>query len=843
MTIRLSYILTLLLALAVLSCHKDKGDDISPTPGGEDTACTWKATVTLGADDYGDVIFAPKASFERIKVAISGYNPDTDGDVIVASGASWLVLNTDTLAADHIVSIVTSDNKDDRRRTASIRFSSALIPSKNAEVEVTQLSSSDGDSNGGTAESVCYVGYGYDIFKAYESPMSVKKTKAVIDLEKLSQTADMLGFDPVQDCHLARTENKYFCNSTLFGFAEELTSSQTKSTMTLNGCREDCKRLEQRCQGNIMEHNLGRGSIVKSVASKCADRGALLELQKQGEILQSPYVVPWSDDFAMRVADLVINADNQTELQNTVERIINEYGTHVVIQTDLGGRIDYSFTMSKQSSANTIQALREEIDYTFGRIQSSERSQDLASTPSSSKNDGMAITIRGGGRVERETLLNSIGGLGNNSQLNIDDINRWIGSINPDINAPVSITDALDVVHFELIPIWELLPSEFRNIFLNTVLAMTEESDNKFDAEKLHIDLYSLDLSQKDLTDFSPDGSLCKILYLDDVPILEICSEYVPKIRTDRRVTVIYPIYQNVIKMTQGIFIGDGYNQPATVGFSDAYCYVNPIDTLPMGRILDKVYYIGGNLMFETYGINPIPDYKRNRVVQDDGVYLKLKKTSEKYNHPIVKIGSSFWTRHDIPHAMKFAAASDTSNLRDLLVKEQMKDDILYTRFQHKTGHGFNKFNSWICWEDYVQLDSRQYNRKWFIPQQWQVECLYEYIGFNTKALFKGGLSGFDAQFNGFVGKYDIFNNNSAYSTANGLHYKGDYCIIASINDGNENYACLLALDTDYKLRLYNDNTFSGEQAKGWRNNYYPVRLARTAFFKYPNLSTINNLF
>ncbi|MBQ3688335.1 MAG: hypothetical protein II937_00540 [Bacteroidales bacterium] len=831
---RFLYIL-LLASLALHSCRKD--DDVTATPvpdGGEDIT-VWTVEVTLGANEDGDVIFSRQASYECIKVKINGYNAVTDGSIVITSSVPWLVLRSDIFPSDSLVSIVTADNNEGRRRTADIKFASSLMPEKNATVSITQLSASDSDSNGGNAESVCYVGYGYDIFKAYESPMSVKKTKAVLDLDKLRQQTALLGFDPVQDCRLARTENKYFTNASIYGFAEELTASQTKSTISLDGCREDCKQLEQRCQGDVFQNNFGRGCILKTVASKYVDRGALLELHRQGEEQGSPYVVPWTDDFANYVAQLITNANKKTALQKTVRSIINKYGTHIVIQADLGGRIDYSFTMSKSSSVNSIQELREEIDYTLGRIKASDRTPEFQQKTSTAKSDGMSITVRGGGAQERETLLNAAQKLDNDGQLNIDDINRWIGSVNPAAN--VSINECLDVVHFELIPIWELLPKKFRDIFLSTVLAMVENSDNKFEAEKMHLDLYSIDLTQKDLTDFDADGSLCKILYIDDEPILEICNEYVPKIRSDRRVTVIYPISEGIIKMSQGIFIGDGQNQPATVGFSDASCFVYPISTTAMGEILSKIYYIRGNLMQEAYGITPIPDSRRKREVQEDRLILFTEDNAGAiyHQHPIVKVGSNFWTRNDIDHYMLFVTDDDEYSNSSL---DQLKNNVLYTMFQYITNYEFNAYNSWTWgYKPNTYFDA---NTKWYMPIAKEVKSLYEYLGFNPKALFKGELSGWDAQFNGYYGWCDIKNKNKDFSNRRReIRYAGELNVICSKNTDDYSDACLMVLDRNYSMQLIDDYTYNTVNNYAWRNNFYPVRPTRGRMYQYPLLSTI----
>jgi hypothetical protein len=825
---RLTYILTLLL-LALSACRKEN-DDITPdNPGGDDAL--WRVSVMLGADDDGDVIFAAKASYEKIKVEISGYQSDTDGKILVKSGAEWLQLKSDTLADDCIVGIATVSNSDGLRRTSTIKFSSSLLPEKTAEVLITQLSASDDDNNGGNAEAVCYVGYGYNIFKAYESPMSVKKTKPVLDLAKLKNTAGVLGFVPLQDCHLARTETKYFCNTSIFGFAEELTASQTKSSVSINGCREDCKRLESRCSGEAYENNFGRGCILKTVASKVIDRGALLELQKIDEesVNTSQYNVPWSSDFAKRLTELKNSANNQKALQSVVDKIINEYGTHIVIQADLGGRIDYSFSMAKMTSINSIQELREEIDYTFGRAKASERTPEFQNEPSSDKNSSLAISIQGGGKSERETLQRAVSKLGRKGQLDIDDINRWIGSINPSPNMVVGINESLDVVHFELIPIWELVPSRFRNIFLNTVLELVNESDNKIDAEKLHIDIYDIDLKQKELVNnFKTDGSLCKILYIDDVPILEVCSEYVPKIRTDKRVTVIYPIFQNRIKMSQGLFIGDGNNQPAIVGFSNDYCYVYPIDSLPMGRVLDHIYYIRGNLLLENYGLTALT---KKREVQDDMFYFR--KGGINYQHPIVKIGSKFWTRRDINHNLGLTNSPNSSSTKTFDV---LKDEIVYARFWHDVNRSVRQGVSWIWGDDRNGFYPDKPYTKWYFPRGGDIENLYKYLGFNPKSLFIDGVSGFEAKFNGYYGLYDIINEKSFADGANKVRYKEEYNIFACRNGSSDTDAILLLLSKDYKMF-----TIPFSKIDGWGQNYYPVRPVRGYMYEYPSLSTIKN--
>ena len=46
--------------------------------------------------------------------------------------------------------------------------------------------------------------------------------------------------------------------------------------------------------------------------------------------------------------------------------------------------------------------------------------------------------------------------------------------------------------------------------------------------------------------DTGDDATLVKVVYHGKVPVAEICHEYVPDIRADRRVTVMYPLVKRV---------------------------------------------------------------------------------------------------------------------------------------------------------------------------------------------------------------------------------------------------------------------------------------------------------
>ena len=125
------------------------------------------------AQENGVPILPFRASYESIKVGLSGQDASS-GETYVRSNASWLTVSAETLPADGMVALKTQANLSGGRRGATLTFTNAANPQRTAQLRLIQLSSSDSDHNADVAREQLYVGYGYDIYKALESPMAVR---------------------------------------------------------------------------------------------------------------------------------------------------------------------------------------------------------------------------------------------------------------------------------------------------------------------------------------------------------------------------------------------------------------------------------------------------------------------------------------------------------------------------------------------------------------------------------------------------------------------------------------------------------------------------------------------
>lgn len=811
-------ILTLLCIVCLLAaCSDSEVQDYA----------VWHATY----DDGSLTLSVPReAGYQRATIQVQGVPTGTA--VTVSCPDEWLTLYTDTLPADGIATMLVQRNDDDAARTATLYVVPGGDETQAVRLSVTQRSTADDDGNGADPRDCLYLGYGYDIYQQLDNPMSVRTLEPVLDYDRLVALGKSHTYETVHECRLSQTTMQYYNASSLAEFSTKLTSSSSKTDLCLQGSQRDCDIATASCAGQAYESlNYGYGAMIKAVAARVIDAGALRDLKQAG-------LLPFSEGFlkAYRKA----KALSGKARADAVTNILLTYGTHVVVQTDLGGRLSYTFTMNKSESIYTNKEMQQEVDYTMGRLSESERDKDLQKETTSEKNNGLALRVTGGDPTWNETIARDIKGLGRTAQIPPDHIMQWLASICYEENPGRS--DKLDVVHFELEPLWNLVDESMRVDFINATLQLMQRSDCQLSDRFLGTDLYRIDLQELGLTDFDhtgDTGSLARLLYIKSgstsTPVLEVCSEYVPHIRTDRRVTVVYPIFKGNIKMNRGLFLGDGAHKPAMVGFSEGDCLVTPIDTLLPGHVISTLYYINGNLYTSPNGISISAPADGVCTVTDDELILNLMDESTSHRHGVVKIGSTFWTRHDMDHSMRFTFYPDDDNEDDL--RETFRGDVLFTRFQAEVGYWFNYLNKWCYGYAPVTSLRTQPNTLWYLPTPNQVKQLYAYIGFNPKALFRGQCSGFNAAFNGYVGTQDILNGNASFPASGTMqqHEQGRLNVISSKSTKDMADACLLVLDDQYNLREINDNTAN----KYWRLNYYPVRLCRGAFYNYPTLETI----
>ena len=759
-----------------------------------------------------DTLLSRFASFENITVKVAHSEKD-EGAITVNANADWLTLKTDTLPKDGIISLATTDNKSSTRREALLTFSSAT--GTKATLRLYQRCIADDDVNADPAADG-YLGYGYDIYQSLDNPMAVRKTHAVLSLDQLRTQSSDITYEVVHENRLSRTDFNIYSARSISEYATLLTNSASNTEVKLMGCKQNCDQLQQVTRKeDLMVSNVAYGVMQKAVWSRTIDRGALMHLRDAGNQL---FTFEFKQDLQK------VTGQTGAARADALARLLDKYGTHVVVQADYGGKIDYTFTMTKTGSLRYDEELRCQAEFTLGRLPKAEWSDKQSSVLSSSKQTQGAINITGGSAATRQQLQQDVKGLGAADGLPPEHLLQWLGSIN--YSDHPGTDEALDVIHFEIIPLWDLFTGDLQREVMHAVLSRADLSSCKVSDAIANIDLYWIDLSKAVQFGIDDNATLSRIVYVKGVPVLNVCSEYVPMIRADERVNIAYPIYNNKVGLSlgfSGLFLGDGIHQPAYVMFDKTDCYVEPITTLTGETVLNQIGYVGGNLYHDRH---QLPFQNVTPETHDD--FFIYRYNGETHTTPVVKVGASFWTRRDITHGMGFTPDPDS----DDDVREIMTDGTLFTRFQYDVTAQAGRSNSWSYGYD---------GKRWNLPQPAQVYQLFIYMGITPKALFRGQVSGFNAQFNGYQGQADILNSNALGENAH--RGKGELNIVASKSSNSVDDACLMVLDSHYRLQLIDDKTYPGGDAKQWRTNYYPVRLCRGMGYEYPSLQTIQDKY
>ena len=286
---------------------------------------------------------------------------------------------------------------------------------------------------------------------------------------------------------------------------------------------------------------------------------------------------------------------------NTIRKLVNKYGTHIVTYADLGGRLEY--TINFQANQVSRDEMELTMKYKNGNLKDSDtkrRQEQFANI-----NSSMYVTVIGGSTATGRALQQASPTTDTNQQIPTQLLAEWLNTIVNDNDN----RENLAMANCRLTPIWQLYPQEnVRNAILSYILRLSENMMLSPDMrELLGINGYKrFNVSKLKLDGFGTDenSTLVKVAYVDNSPMLEICNEYVPQIRGDKRVTIVYPIVNRKSNIRRGIFPGNGENPPCEVSFdNDGGCYVAQIEGYHPGDILDSLYYIDGALYSESMNV------------------------------------------------------------------------------------------------------------------------------------------------------------------------------------------------------------------------------------------------
>lgn len=773
------YILILILIILtggfIVSCHNDPYLDE-------------EASVITFSENVVDVL--SKGRYFTITVNA----PDS---MTVSCTADWIELESATVASKGKMVFYVMENADKKSREATIQVTTLRIPTATAELTVNQHGveyNGDNDVASGALNKDFRVGWGYDICMDFMSDKSV--TQPILDYDKLLAIEKEYGDAIVDESNRSKEEMDTYTAYSLAEMSRHMTSVQD-SESSFFGLAKTVSRHVKITKTDTHESQVyGYARIMKIIATRHIDEAMLDDLVKTKANI-------FTDDF-LKLRNLV----QKVPSVENVTTLLDRYGTHLVVLADIGGAIDYSINFKASRITDLEQSVTSSVQYILGKKTGDEETKKDTEARSSVINSELAITVMGGDNAIVSELKSSIPKLNENSQLDGKLLSAWMSSLDVDYRKAEECKK-LTVVKCKTLPIWTLFTEEMAvKIVKDKVLERVNNSSLSFDLEDFGImQLREISISNE-MISFNPSNTstLVRIAYIDNEPRVEICNEYVSGIRNDERVTVLYPIQFGMSNIRRGIFLGDGQgNPPAYItNTPEGMTYIRTIEGYGSKDRLQKVYYMGGTLYHKLDEIKP----KQVSVTLKD-VNLILSG-DQRISYPIVKIGSGYWTRTYLRNKMGFGRPMQP-NYPDAgyYYREYILNDLLYANYLY--GHD----------PKYVNRDVFGTSELWHMPTSNDLNCLLTTIGLNTKALFMDQVSGFDAQFKGYYGSYDISNGIQIGE----FRMMGeDYSFIGfkdKLNSGS-----VMMIGARYEL--------SRLPVAADQQNNYPIRLFRNSSFVYP---------
>lgn len=329
-----------------------------------------------------------------------------------------------------------------------------------------------------------------------------------------------------------------------------------------------------------------------------------------------------------------------------LKKLVSDYGTHLVMKAHLGGRVRYAnvVDLSKVQGEYNLKAWAKAsysgiIDVEGGVENNFKKSYEQSKSAVTSN-----ITVIGGTADGVFALMNG------KDKKNFD---IWLNTLKDIKNNSV-------VELQEVIPIWELIYNEKGKINTARIKEIKDYVENgNYAADMTGENKFLIgavgkvpDIDKMFSTLDEKDGTLVRELSVSGRVVARVCSEYIPQINKTRRVTVVYPVFDNKVKYNLGYFIGNEGLAPTRVCWNDttATPKLLPIANESKMGAKSTIYIQGGSILTED---NDAALIKEAKVMKVDvaGLYLQSKRADAKgstpYGYPLVKVFNHVWLREN----------------------------------------------------------------------------------------------------------------------------------------------------------------------------------------------------
>ncbi len=326
--------------------------------------------------------------------------------------------------------------------------------------------------------------------------------------------------------------------------------------------------------------------------------------------------------------------------------LIKAYGTHLVVRTDMGGRVTFANTVDvSQVEGNYDIKAFAKCSYKNAFVSANAEVSDDYSKSFKNNTKAVSTIISAYGGTQETSMKVSSG--------TKESIDAWRATLNDVGNCKIVRVD-----QNTLIPLWKLVNvnedggadrqkklKDFMETRLYTMM-QREQMKNSYAAGTIaHIsNLPKFPAA----SETSGTETLIKDVYLSGKHVARICNEYLPNINKKERVTVVYPVVENNVKYNLGYWIGDENRKPCRVCCTDNGITINEVSDEKVGQ--KKELFLRGSCFYSKERDAELLKKEQTAKTTIEDAYMlgmdyKGRENEVSRQYPIVKIFGRIWTR------------------------------------------------------------------------------------------------------------------------------------------------------------------------------------------------------
>ena len=540
----------------------------------------------------------------------------TEGQWAVKSQNRFLHVKNGSGTGNATVTVRVENNTFEDRKLGALDITFPGHEELNKTITVEQKYLGDYGGNAAdtleTSNKIYAVGYSYDITGEWASPNSVKVE--IFDTKQLIT-------DGIESVNAAQVE---LSDYTVTGS----TISEVSNKLTVKASVEGS-------YGGFKGEANASFDMETSESSTYEYASTYFDVQKRrASLSKSPQALIFdymTDDAYNAINGLPVKTKRgmrniYASGREGFQRLISDFGTHVIVEAGLGGRLRRSLQVntSEITSAYDVKAFAKASYDGVVKAEASVDEHFKQSYKENAKHIRLTMSVLGGD----EALATK---LGDEKTFNAENYEAWKESVTKDNMALVNFSSN------SLVPLYELVDRE------------AEGGEDRYKALKKYMTdgSVAVDFSTYEcgtVTEFTVPSfadakyneTLIKDIYLDGQWVGQVCNEYIPNINRDERVTVVYPVVNNKPRYNMGFYLGDGKShKPARVSWYGTNVSVEAYEELDY-EAATTVYLRGASVLPK------LPEGTTALKASDPrDEYLEMTD----YKYPLVKIFNNVWIR------------------------------------------------------------------------------------------------------------------------------------------------------------------------------------------------------